>query len=131
MRLQLTRRRLGVPRVHEQPPDYAAYGSVLAMARDEVAAWGGTLVFVYLPSWALLSGEPRHAAMKARVLAIASDLGLPTLDLYPALASAGDPATLFPYQSVNQGTHYSERGHRLAGEAILAFLGKLEVLPKD
>jgi hypothetical protein len=100
------------------PPDVELFRRVLRQGRLDVEAWGGRLVFVYLPSWQHYAHKPldeRHD----EVLAVARDLGLETLDLREVFDREPDPLELFPYRL---GGHYNARGYRIAGEALAARL---------
>jgi hypothetical protein len=95
-------------------------GDALAQARTVVASWGGTLYFVYLPSWSRYRNgpgavEPEHA----KVLALANALAIPVIDVQAAFQADTDPLSLFPFRRFG---HYNERGHRIVAETILRTL---------
>jgi lysophospholipase L1-like esterase len=59
-----------------------------------------------------------------RVLALAADLGLPTIDMLPVFRTHPNPLSLFPYEEgrhlvKTQGLHYNAQGHRLVGIRIV------------
>ncbi|MBI2584720.1 MAG: SGNH/GDSL hydrolase family protein [Rhodospirillales bacterium] len=98
--------------------DYRIFADVLKEARRTVEAWGGRLVFVFMPD------SPRYFAaardsrirdrVRQRILAIVAGLGIPLIDVHPAFAAERDPRALFTFH----GSHYNEAGYRLAAEAI-------------
>jgi hypothetical protein len=94
------------------------FSQVLREAHSVVAAWGGQLVFVYLPGWehyttAVSRGEQHHDD----VLAAVRRLGIRTIDVSAAFDRHADPVSLFPFR---QPIHYNETGHRLVAEFVLA-----------
>lgn len=95
---------------------------VLRRAKAEAQSWGATLHFCYLPSSLRFRGwlkiRPPHDALRAKVLAAARRLDLPTVDITDAFERSGEgPGLFLPSQM-----HYSDRGARIAGEAIAAHL---------
>lgn len=94
----------------------AAFERVLRTARDEVAGWGGRLVFVYLPSW-----EAFHArwndgvVLKPEVVGIARSLGLEVVDAEPAFRDLDRPEDAFALGLPN---HYGAAGNRAVADAI-------------
>ena len=94
---------------------------ILATARDEVAAKGGQLVFVYLPEYYRYAG-PRlsaGAAQREAVLDAVRALDLPLVDVHAAMSAYADPVQLFPFGLKG---HYNAAGARLAANAILQFV---------
>ncbi len=102
--------------------DQRLLAQVLGRAKAEVASWGGTLHFCYLPSSARYRGRLEIRApfdsYRGRTLATASSLGLPVIDVTEAFERSGARMTLF----LPTGMHYSDQGARLAGEAIVRHL---------
>jgi hypothetical protein len=101
---------------------------VLSDAKSTVAAWGGTLYFVYLPNWTRFDARLRAfdqrlaEAQRDKVLKVAGDLDLPIVDLLPTFQSERDPMSSFPFRAPG---HYTESGHRLVGEQVVkALAGK-------
>ncbi|MEX2049014.1 MAG: SGNH/GDSL hydrolase family protein [Gemmatimonadota bacterium] len=88
---------------------------VLERARDDVAAWGGQLVLVYMPAYArydTLVGE--GVAGRRELLAFAEASGIPIIDLDPAFQAQGDPRALW----MSPRAHLSPEGYALAAQAI-------------
>jgi hypothetical protein len=56
---------------------------------------------------------------RSDVLALATSLGIPMIDIDPAFQAHGDPLSLFPFRGVG---HYTETGHRLVAEEVLRSL---------
>jgi hypothetical protein len=117
-KLRNLRRALGATR--SQPaPDVALFARVLQEARRTVAGWGGTLYFVYLPSWSeLMAPTTFDPALRDRVLAVARETELDVIDLYGPMTSEGDPSAFFFYS----GSHYGPEGQAAVADAILETL---------
>lgn len=80
-------------------------------------SWGGTLYFVYLPSWNRYQNGPAAAERdRKRVLNLVSTLGIPTIDVEAAFAAQPDPLSLFPFRRFG---HYNEAGNRIVADALL------------
>jgi hypothetical protein len=108
-------RRAAYVRAKPYPLDLALLRDVLLSARDETRAWGGELVFVYLPAWERFDGR-RPNPHRTEILGLAEDLELPVVDLQEAFASHPDPLSLFPFRLRG---HYTQEGYDLIAEAIL------------
>jgi hypothetical protein len=101
------------------PFDQSLYRRILQQAHRESAAWGGRLTLVYLPAWPRF-GEPSLVnPHRDSVLRIASDLGIPVVDLVPAFQQSGDPVGLFPFRLPGP---YEPEGQRLIAAEILRAL---------
>jgi hypothetical protein len=66
----------------------------------------------------------RDPADHERVLALAADLGLPTIDMLPEFRRHPDPLSLFPYEEgrhlvKTRGLHCNAQGHRLVAIRVL------------
>jgi hypothetical protein len=94
------------------------FRQTLDTARTRVEAWGGRMVFVYLPGWERYTNRFRSTGGVKRdeVLAIVSELGIPLVDMAPVLDRHPDPLSLFPFRRMG---HYTEEGHRLVADALL------------
>lgn len=117
-KLRNLRRALGATR--SQPaPDVALFARILQEARRTVAGWGGTLYFVYLPSWSeLMTPAPSDPALRESVLSVARETGLNIIDLYGPMTSEGDPSAFFFYP----GAHYGPEGQSAVADAIFEAL---------
>jgi hypothetical protein len=103
-------------RDHRMAPLIDLLQRILSEARSTVGEWGGTLYFVYLPTWHRyapgMAGNPdRDAVLKA-----AGQVGLPIIDIHEIFAAESDPLNLFPLRL--QG-HYTEEGNRFVAETVL------------
>jgi hypothetical protein len=90
--------------------------TALGQAHTLTSSWGGTIYFVYLPSWARYRNSA-HGPEDERtsVLKVVHDLGIPIIDTEPAFRAQKDPLSLFPLRRFG---HYNERGNRLVAETI-------------
>ena len=94
--------------------------TVLEQARTVTSSWGGTLYFVYLPSWNRFRNSPRAAEEEhTKVLSVVHALGIPVIDVQPAFQAQHDPLSLFPFRRFG---HYNEQGNEIVAESVLKFL---------
>jgi len=94
--------------------------TVLDQAKTVTSSWGGTLYFVYLPSWNRFRNSPRAAEEEhTKVLSVVHELGIPVIDVQPAFQAQHDPLSLFPFRRFG---HYNEQGNRIVAESVLKFL---------
>jgi hypothetical protein len=81
-----------------------------------VAGWGGTLYFVYLPSWDRYHNGPIVSDRERQpVVAIANALSIPVIDVAVAFAASPDPLSLFPFRRFG---HYNKAGNRIVAETV-------------
>jgi hypothetical protein len=101
-----------------------AFSEVLSRAKADVSGWGGTLYFVYLPTWERYSGH-LNVGVKRRqeVLSMVRGLGLPLIDLAPRFDESGDPLSLFPFRGSG---HYNENGHSVVAAEALRVISSAE-----
>jgi len=136
MRASLGRKLLPVVSLHNLLPylglptgridfEYGLLEEILASAQAEVSSWSGQLIFAYLPLTAELSGLSRFDAdtsySRQRTLAIVRHLGIPIVDLVPAIAALPDPTAA----SCTPRTHYNELGYDLVAREIAAAVRSL------
>ena len=94
-------------------PDLPLFRRILALAKQEIEAWGGALLFVYLTEksrFVRFSGTP--SPYREQILTIVNDLGIPVVDTYRLFQAQSNPLAL------HQG-HYTEKGYELVAQAIL------------
>jgi hypothetical protein len=96
-----------------------AFRSSLLHARTSIANWGGSLYFVYLPSWGRFAKGSSVSDQHTRVLNVVSNLGIPIIDLVPVFQAQKDPLSLFPFRVFG---HYNEFGNQIVGDNVLKFL---------
>jgi hypothetical protein len=91
---------------------------IITDVSNKVSAWGGTLVFVYLPVRERYDGGNLGGAGRQRlqVLEMVRDKNIPVIDLHPAFAMHRDPLSLFPSPL---HYHYNVAGHRLVADQVL------------
>ena len=99
--------------------ELAQFGVVLAEARKCVEAWGGSLVFVYLPGKNRYSNHQQGDRFREGVLALVKDLDVPCIDIHGVFSAQPDPLSLFPDRPV---VHYNARGYELVADAVLAYI---------
>jgi hypothetical protein len=92
------------------------FRTIMSEADTSVKSWGGTLYFVYLPTWKRY-GRPEIAPKdRNAVLTMVKDLGIPVIDVHLAFAQEPDPLAFFPF---GEPGHYNEKGNRFVANAIL------------
>ncbi|MFT3765984.1 MAG: GDSL-type esterase/lipase family protein [Minicystis sp.] len=113
------------------PADWPLFKRAIHEIKAAPAAWGGKLLFVFLPKWSRFARteDPRVLERdRERVLAVVKAEGIPVLDVVDVFQASGDPLDAFPYRLHG---HYSERGYRLVGDAVVSRLaeGDLAITP--
>ena len=94
--------------------------TALDQAKTVTGSWGGTLYFVYLPSWSRYRNSPRPANREHQeVLKLVKALGIPVIDVQPAFQAQDDPLSLFPFRKFG---HYDERGNRVVASTLIRSL---------
>jgi hypothetical protein len=96
------------------------FRQTLLRAKTLTEEQGGTLYFVYLPARDryVRNGSASNPDRQT-VLKIVSDIGMPVIDIDASFAKHPDPLGLFPF---HLASHYTEEGHQLVADAILARL---------
>jgi hypothetical protein len=90
--------------------------TVLSKAVSSVESWGGSLYFVYLPTWKRYAHPELAPNERDTVLATAKELGIHVIDIHRAFAREPDPLAFFPF---SQAGHYNEKGHRFVANEII------------
>jgi len=131
MRLTELRSRLadlGRSRKPEHPYDPAVVEQVASRMRDDVATWGGTLLFAYLPSRQRFEDPATANPHRADILAQVRALGIPTVDLFEPLAAHPDPLSLYPFRLEN---HFTAEGYELLARALEESIMTLQSRPRE
>ena len=115
--------RLGRSRAREQPYDPALFDQVATRMRDDVAGWGGTLLFAYIPSRRRFEDPSTANPHRADILAQVGALGIPALDLFDILSRHPDPLSLFPFRVES---HLTAEGFDLMARALAERIRALE-----
>jgi hypothetical protein len=96
------------------------FRSALLRAKSLTNSWGGSLYFVYLPSWNRFGkGVSVPEIEHTRVLKVVNGLDIPTIDVVPAFQAHKDPLSLFTLRVFG---HYNELGNQIVSETVLKFL---------
>ena len=88
-------------------PDFELFKRVLGVARDEVAAWGGKLYFVYIPDMLTLGKVRKVHPLREQVLRSAGEVGLPVIDVAPSFEAEPDLESL----QWNPTSHCNPKGY--------------------
>ena len=113
--------------------DIRLFAQILALAKRDVESWGGTLVFVFVPTRARYDRSPpvheSGAEMRARdeVLGAAKALSIPVIDLDATFSALPQPERLYVYP----GAHLDDTGYRIAAEAIIQGLERLRLMSEE
>lgn len=102
------------------------FRNVLEEAQRSIQAWGGTMVFVYLPQWERYVDVNYASKDRTAVLNVAHSLDLPIIDMHLAFAAHPDPVSLFP---LRWRGHYTEEGHRMVAEELIRFSSRQPGMP--
>jgi len=101
------------------------YREIIQQAHALTQSWGGTLYFVYLPSWRRYR---RHAAATesehTTILRMIEGLHIRHVDVQPAFDATSDPLSLFPFRRFG---HYNEDGNKIVADTILRALSKRDL----
>jgi hypothetical protein len=95
--------------------------TVLSEAVTSVRSWGGSLYFVYLPTWKRYAHPKLAPNERDTVLATVKQLGIQVIDIHRAFAKEPDPVAFFPF---GQAGHYNEKGNRLVANEIIDGVAK-------
>jgi hypothetical protein len=115
--------RLGRSRQPEQPYDPALFDQLASRMRDDVASWGGTLLFAYLPSRRRFEDTTTANPHRASILAQVGALGIPTVDFFEILSRHPDPLSLFPFRLQS---HLTAEGYELMARTLNESIRALE-----
>jgi hypothetical protein len=97
------------------------FNRIVEQTAQKVHAWGGRLIFVYLPQYDRYTNPQSASHARERVLALFRQVGDDVIDLHPVFAAHRDPVSLFPFR---RRGHYTVEGNRLIAETILARLNR-------
>lgn len=119
--LKALRKRAGIlfPEADDFTEELSLFNDILVMANEYVEAWGGKLLFVYLPGKRNYFNPNRINPFKDNVLNLVERLGIPVIDIHRVFSAQSDPLALFPE---GKGGHYNARGYRLAADTILEYI---------
>lgn len=128
IRLGNLRTRLGI-QFGQSKSALSTLALTFAEGNRVVNEWGGQLYLVYLPSMQGLAGQSApHYSSREAVIATAKEQNLQVIDLYSAMKSHPDPASLFPYRGP---FHYNSEGYRLVAKKVIERLTQdLKAPPK-
>ena len=89
---------------------------IMTLARDSVTQSGGTLYFVYLPTWARYAlSEDEDYQSRTQTLDVLRKLNIPVIDFHESMATHADPLSLYPFR-VNG--HFNADGYALLAKQI-------------
>ena len=108
----------------QEPFDQELFRTVLARARQEVAAWGGELVFVYLPDINSFRRNPKISLGRyhGTIVEMVAELKIPLIDLRLGFSQTPDPEGYYWFRV--PGTHFTDQGNEAAARLILEGLNR-------
>ena len=93
----------------------------MALANQDIKAWGGRLVLVYLPMLnTLRTGD--DDPFKPYVLNVLHDLDVSLVDFTNDLIELADPTVVYRKADGSLSNHYNEDGHRRLAQSLANFL---------
>ena len=96
--------------------DIEGVKAVLGRANDTVAAWGGKMHFVYLPTWSRYYFNKEDSAYdKSRILEAVASLDIPIIDVSAEFRKVANPLELFPYE---RHGHYLPKGYEIISRML-------------
>lgn len=101
----------------DEPFDIELFGRVLALAKAEVEAKGGQLIFVYLPEYNRFAGQTisEPSSYREQVLSLVARLHIRLVDIEPIVKNSPDPLALYPYRLTG---HFNPEGAALVARVI-------------
>ena len=102
------------------------FRNILTEARARTEAWGGRMVFVYLPEFERYRNRVDHESFRKRseLIEMVGSLGIPVIDIHQQVfAEHPDPLSLFP---LRLGYHYNAEGYEQVARAIVARVAALQ-----
>jgi hypothetical protein len=99
----------------------------LVAMRDRAEALGAAFGVVWLPAdvYALSRKTPRDIPLQEELQARIASLGIPSIDLLPAVTREPDPAALY----LEGDGHFSALGNAVAGRAVARWIRERSLLP--
>lgn len=92
---------------------------ILKEAKATVTSWGGTLYFIYLPSWARYYSRKNDCEeLRDQVLALVRNSSIPVVDMHPIFQARRNRAELFAQHEFSFA-HYGVEGYRLVAQTVL------------
>lgn len=125
IKLQNLRKILGLNKIKSEMvlPSKALYELILKTAQRRVNAWGGELIFVYLPELQRYKTENisffDEVHQKKDIFLVLEDLGIPFINLDLAFQKHPDPLSLFPMRLEG---HYTSQGYNLVANELACHL---------
>jgi hypothetical protein len=107
------------PESAELTGELSLFHEVLVAADRRVRAWGGEMLFVYLPGKYTYAGPKRVNANRGCVLDLVGSIGIPVIDIHGVFSAQRDPLALFPEREI---VHYNARGYELVADTVLAYI---------
>ncbi len=96
--------------------EHNPFSDALQQAQTITHNWGGTLYFVYLPSWKRYNnGEETCELERTKVLTLVKALGIPSIDVHESFNAHNDPLSLFPFRKFG---HYNEQGNQVVADTV-------------
>ena len=127
LRLFNIRSRIGIDRYNPHTAQLndddidSLFSEILTQGRDQTAAWGGKLFFVFLPQFERYATDIENHDLymkRGEVIEVIKSLNIPVIDIHQEVfANHSDPLSLFPFRKRG---HYNAEGYSEVAKAIVS-----------
>jgi hypothetical protein len=127
LRLFNIRSRIGIDRYNPHTAQLndddidSLFSEILTQGRDQAAAWGGKLFFVFLPQFERYATDIENHDLymkRGEVIEVIKSLNIPVIDIHQEVfANHSDPLSLFPFRKRG---HYNAEGYSEVAKAIVS-----------
>ena len=123
LRLFNIRSRIGIDRYNPHTADDidSLFSEILTQGRDQTAAWGGKLFFVFLPQFERYATDIENHDLymkRGEVIEVIKSLNIPVIDIHQEVfANHPDPLSFFPFRA---HAHYTPEGYSEIAKAIVS-----------
>ena len=120
-------RRLVAPQTRSLPtaPDLSHFRRAVTLVADSARQWGGSLLVVILPSYAISTGQPNSVLRYRTVLDVLAASDVSIVDGVALFEAEPDPLGLYALRSDN---HPNEQGHALLADAVISAIQREGIL---
>lgn len=108
------------------PRDFGTFRRAIKSAESAISSWGGRLIVVVLPAYAISMAEASSVARYRSVLKVLQDeAGIRVVDAVEVFAEEPDMLSLY---ALRTDGHPSARGHAVIARAVIAAIERENVL---
>ena len=96
--------------------NYTKFKKIINSANNSIKEYGGTMYFVYLPSYYNFNKNINFSTKIIHVLEIINNINIPIINIQETFQSHENPMKLFPF---GQFAHYNKAGYELVTKTII------------